>query len=213
MQNLHVVFAVDRAGLVGSDGETHQGTFDINFLRSIPNMQILCPANQAELEIMLEEAVLEMDGPVAVRYPRGGDGAYMEVADSALLREGKDVTIISYGTLINEAIEAAEMLAKDGIQAEVIKLNSVKPFDLETITASVEKTRRLIVAEECIGSGCAGREISALLRMRGLLIPTRFCNVGDSFVPHGTVKELYHLVGIDAEALANTAREVLASET
>lgn len=213
MQNLHVVFAVDRAGLVGSDGETHQGMFDINFLRSIPNMQILCPSNQAELEVMLEEAVLEMDGPVAVRYPRGGDGAYTEVAKSPLLREGKDVTIISYGTLINEVIEAAEILAKDGIQTEVIKLNSVKPFDMETITASVEKTRRLLVAEECIANGCVGREISALLRMRGLLIPTRFCNLGNSFVPHGAVKELYRLTGLDAQALANTAREVLASET
>ncbi len=212
MLNLHVVFAVDRAGLVGSDGETHQGTFDINFLRSIPNMQILCPANQAELEVMLEEAVFEMDGPVAVRYPRGGDGDYKEIATAPVLREGKDVTIITYGTLINEVLAAADILAKDGIQAEVLKLNSVKPFDLETITASVEKTRRLVVAEECIGIGSAGREISALLRMRGLLIPTRFCNVGDSFVPHGTVKELYRLVGLNAEALADTAREVLASE-
>lgn len=212
MLNLHVVFAVDRAGLVGSDGETHQGTFDINFLRSIPNMQILCPANQAELEVMLEEAVFEMDGPVAVRYPRGGDGDYKEIATAPVLREGKDVTIITYGTLINEVLVAADILAKDGIQAEVLKLNSVKPFDLETITASVEKTRRLVVAEECIGIGSAGREISALLRMRGLLIPTRFCNVGDSFVPHGTVKELYRLVGLNAEALADTAREVLTSE-
>lgn len=213
MQNLHVVFAVDRAGLVGNDGETHHGTFDINFLRSVPNMQILCPSNQAELEVMLEEAVLEMDGPVAVRYPRGGDGAYTEIAQTPVLREGKDVTLISYGTLINEALEAAELLEKDGIEAEVIKLNSVKPFDLETITASVEKTRRLIVAEECIGIGSAGREISALLRMRGILIPTRFCNVGGDFVPHGSVKELQKLVGLDAQTLAKTAKEVLASET
>ena len=212
MQNLHVVFAVDRAGLVGNDGETHQGTFDISFLRSIPNMQILCPSNQRELEAMLREAVLEMDGPVAVRYPRGGDGAFAQVAKNDVLREGKDITIVSYGTLINEALEAAEILARDGIEAEVLKLASVKPFALDAISASVQKTKHMLVAEECIGSGCVGREISALLRTRGLLIPTRYCNIGDSFVQHGSIRELYRLVGIDAQALAKSAKEVLANE-
>lgn len=212
MQNLHVVFAVDRAGLVGNDGETHQGTFDISFLRSIPNMQILCPSNQRELEAMLREAVLEMDGPVAVRYPRGGDGAFTQVAKNDVLREGKDITIVSYGTLINEALEAAEILARDGVEAEVLKLASVKPFALDAISASVQKTKHMLVAEECIGSGCVGREISALLRTRGLLIPTRYCNIGDSFVQHGSIRELYRLVGIDAQALAKSAKEVLANE-
>lgn len=212
MQNLHVVFAVDRAGLVGSDGETHQGTFDINFLRSVPNMQILCPSNQAELEVMLRQAVEEMDGPVAVRYPRGGDGEFTAVAKSPVLREGKDITLISYGVLINEALAAAELLEKDGISTEVVKLNSVKPFDLDTIFASVRKTRHLLVAEECIGIGCAGREISALLRMQGILIPTHFCNVGNSFVRQGTVREQYRLVGVDAQSLAQKGKEMLAHE-
>ena len=212
MQNLHVVFAVDRAGLVGNDGETHQGIIDISFLRSIPNMQILCPSNQAELQAMMREAVLEMDGPVAVRYPRGGDGAFSEIASSTVLREGRDITIVSYGTLINEALEAAEILARGGIEAEVLKLASVKPFALDAITASVQKTKHMLVAEECIGSGCVGREISALLRAQGLLIPTRYCNIGDSFVQHGSIKELYRLVGIDAQSLASSAKEVLASE-
>ncbi len=212
MQNLHVVFAVDRAGLVGNDGETHQGTFDISFLRSIPNMQILCPSNQAELKAMLREAVMEMDGPVAVRYPRGGDGAFTQAAESTVLKEGKDVTLIGYGTLINEVLEAAQILAKEGIEAEVLKLGSVKPFALDAITASVQKTKHLLVAEECIASGCVGHEISALLRMQGLLIPTRYCNIGDAFVQHGSIKELYRLVGIDAQSLAKTAREVAGSE-
>lgn len=212
MQNLHVVFAVDRAGLVGNDGETHQGAFDISFLRSIPNMQILCPSNQEELRQMLEEAVLQMDGPVAVRYPRGADGEFAEAATSCVLCEGKDITIISYGTLINEALAAAELLKAEGVEAEVLKLNSVKPFALDTIAASVQKTGRLLVAEECIASGCVGHEISALLRLQGILIPTRYCNIGDTFVQHGSIKELYRLVGIDAHSLANTAREVVRSE-
>lgn len=212
MQNLHVVFAVDRAGLVGNDGETHQGTFDINFLRSVPNMQILCPSNQAELRVMLRQAVEEMDGPVAVRYPRGGDGEFTQVAQSPVLREGKDITLIAYGTLINEVLTAAALLEHDGISAEVVKLNSVKPFDLDTIFASVGKTKHLLVAEECIGIGCAGREISALLRMQGILIPTHFCNVGNSFVPQGTAREQYRLVGVDAPSLVRKVKEVLGRE-
>jgi len=212
MQNLHVVFAVDRAGLVGNDGETHQGVFDISFLRSVPHMQILCPSNQAELAVMLRKAVLEMDGPVAVRYPRGGDGALTEPAKSSVLMEGTDLTMISYGTLINEVIEAAQILRKEGVCAEVLKLESIKPFDLDTIEVSVRKTKRLLVAEECLAIGCAGREIAALLRTRGLLVPTCYCNVGNDFVPHGSVKELYRLVGIDAESIAKTAKEVLVGE-
>ncbi len=212
MQNLHVVFAIDRAGIVGSDGETHQGVFDISFLRSIPNMQVLCPANQKELEQMLRKAVLEMDGPVAVRYPRGCDGALEEIPDSPVLRKGTDITLISYGTLINEVLLAAEYLEKDGISAEVIKLASVKPLDLDTIAASVNRTRHLLIAEEVVRNGCAGREISALLRARGILIPTRTCNAGDIFVEHGEISELYRMLGIDGASLATAAKEVLAHE-
>ena len=209
MQNLHVVFAVDRAGLVGNDGETHQGVFDLNFLRSVPNMQILCPSNGAELEKMLRQAVLEMDGPVAVRYPRGGDGKFTEIAASPVLREGTDITLIGYGILINEVLEAADLLEKEGIRAEVLKLASVKPFDLDSIIASVGKTGHLLVADEAISIGCAGREISALLRAKGIVVPTRSCNIGDRFVEHGNVKELYRQVGIDARSLAEKAKEVL----
>ncbi len=209
MQNLHVVFAVDRAGLVGNDGETHQGIFDISFLRSVPNMQILCPANQSELRAMLYQAVFDMDGPVVVRYPRGCDGAYQEIAEDAVLRTGKDITLISYGILINEVIAAAELLSTLGISAEVIKLNSVKPINMDIIMPSVTKTKHLLVAEETVRNGCVGREISALLRARGILIPTKTCNVGDAFIEHGSVAELYQLCGIDAAGLAKAAQEVL----
>lgn len=212
MLNLHVVFAVDRAGLVGEDGETHQGVFDINYLRSVPHMQILCPANQAELEIMLRRAVLEMDGPVAVRYPRGCDGAFTAVAEKAVLREGTDITLIGYGTLINNVLEAAALLKKQGVSAEVIKLPSVKPIDIATIAASVRKTKHLLVAEEAVCIGCAGKEIAALLRTSGIVVPTKLVNIGDRFVPHGTVKRLYEMLGLDAKSLANSAQEVLHSE-
>lgn len=209
MQNLHVVFAIDRAGLVGDDGETHQGIFDINYLRSVPNMQVLCPANQKELEGMLRYAVLKMDGPVAVRYPRGCDGALQEAAVRPVLREGPDITLVSYGTLINNILETAELLEQDGIRAEVIKLPSVKPIDMAPIIASVRKTGHLLVAEEAVCIGCAGKEIAANLRMQGIVIPIRLVNIGDRFVTHGSVKKLYELLGLDAKSLAKKAVEVL----
>ena len=212
MQNLHVVFAVDRAGLVGNDGETHHGVFDISFLRSIPNMQILSPSNQEELKVMLRRAVLEMDGPVVVRYPRGCDGRLQEIPPSPVLREGKDITLISYGILINEVITAAELLQEQGISAEVIKLETVKPIDLDTIAASVTKTRHLLVAEETVRNGCVGREIAALLRAMGIYVPTKTCNVGDAFIEHGSVSQLYKLCGIDAPSLAKSAKELIAGE-
>ena len=212
MQNLHVVFAVDRAGLVGADGETHQGIFDISFLRSIPNMQILCPSTQAELEVMLRKAVFEMTGPVTVRYPRGCDAALTEIVPHPVMRQGTDITMISYGILINEVLRAADLLKEQGISAEVIKLNSVKPIDLDTIADSVTKTGHLIVAEETVRNGCVGREIAALLRTRNILVPTVTCNVGDAFIEHGTVRELYRICGIDAASLVKTVREVLSHE-
>ena len=212
MQGLHVVFAVDRAGLVGEDGETHQGVFDINFLRSVPGMQILCPADQAELEQMLRKAVLEMDGPVAVRYPRGCDGAFTEVAAQPVVRAGTDITLVGYGRMINELLGAARLLEKKGVSAEVVKLPSVKPIDMSAIAASVRKTGRLLVAEEAVCIGCAGKEIAASLRTAGLNVPTRLCNIGDRFVRHGSVQRLFEMLGLDAASLAETALEVVKRE-
>ena len=212
MQKLHVVFTVDRAGLVGEDGETHQGVFDISYLRSVPGMQILCPANQEELAFMLRKAVLEMDGPVAVRYPRGCDDAFTEIANGTVVREGSDITLIGYGRLINNLLEAADLLERTGIRAEVLKLPSVKPIDMRPIAASVKKTGAMVVAEEAVCIGCAGKEIAASLRTSGIDVPTRLVNIGDRFVPHGSVSSLYRLLGLDAASLAQTAREVLRHE-
>lgn len=208
MQDLHVVFAVDRAGLVGEDGETHQGIFDINYLRSVPHMQILCPANQEELERMLRHAVFSMDGPVAVRYPRGCDGALTQAAEKPVIREGTDLTLVGYGRLINEILDAAELLQAEGISAEVIKLPSVKPIDMAAIAASVRKTGHLLIAEETVCIGCAGKEIAASLRMQKIVVPTALVNIGDRFVPHGAVSELYKMLGLDAASLATKAQEV-----
>lgn len=212
MQNLHVVFAVDRAGLVGEDGETHQGVFDISFLRSVPQMQVLCPANQEELRVMLRRAILEMDGPVAVRYPRGCDGAFTTAATEPVIRTGSDVTLVGYGTMVNNLIAAADLLADRNISAEVVKLPSVKPIRLGPVIASVQKTRHLLIAEDSVCIGCAGKEIAAGLRTHGIAVPTKLINLGDRFIPHGAVSKLQEALGLDAASLAERALEVLEYE-
>lgn len=215
IQNLHVVFAVDRAGLVGDDGETHHGVFDVAYLSSVPGMRILCPANYKELMESLRHAVLEMGGPVAVRYPRGSEGTFCDfcgVDGSKMVRDGSDVTIISYGSMMNEALAAADILAEDGIHAEVLKLNSIVPMDTDAIVRCASHTGKLLVAEECVDMACIGRRIASELMMRGMNdVKIGLANLGSHFVTHGTVSQLRTLCGIDAAALAEKAKEVMAN--
>lgn len=212
MLNLHVVFAVDRAGLVGEDGETHHGVMDIGYLSQIPNLQILCPSNLDEMRKMLMHAVLEMDGPVAIRYPRGGNGAYLDSGESELVQTGTDITLVTYGTMINPVLEAAEMLEKRGYSAEVLRLHSVKPLNMEIIANSVAKTGHLLVAEEVLSYGCVGERIVSELALRQMFPTTRLINLGDRFLTHGSVKELYHCYGLDAAAICSVAEEVMNHE-
>ena len=204
--NLHVVFAVDRAGLVGSDGETHHGAFDVGFLRQVPGMQILCPASQAELQSMLRKAVLEMTGPVAVRYPRGGDGRFTGIAEDPILRPGRDITLCGYGTMINQLLEAADLLEKDGISAEVVKLNQIKPLPPDC-AASARRTGALLAAEETSARCGVFEELAADPALAG--IPMAAANLGSGFVTHGEVKQLYEALGLDAASLAAKARALL----
>ena len=211
--NLHVVFAVDRAGMVGADGETHHGIFDAAFLSEIPNMTVLCPSNFAELRTMLDRAVNEIKGPVAIRYPRGGEGAYK--ADSGRqnlveLREGTDLTLCAYGMMINNVLEAAELLKEQGISARVVKINAISPLYDRDMREIVGRTRVLLVAEECAGVGCMGQRMAAILEWNRIA-PERLelCNLGKVFPAQGTGGELQREFGLDAESLAKKAAEVL----
>ena len=212
LSGLHVVFAVDRAGLVGADGATHHGVMDTVFLSGIPNMTVLCPSSFAELRTMLRRAVLEMSGPVAIRYPRGGEGAYRadrSAEDFAELRAGGDITLCAYGTMINGVLGAAELLHEDGIEARVIKLGRISPFRGGELSRVFGDTERLLVAEECSGVGCIGQRIAAILTEEGhepkkLML----CNLGRRFVEQGSVDELRAQCGLDAASLARTAKEV-----
>ena len=209
---LHVVFAVDRAGLVGDDGETHHGVFDVGYLDSIPGITVLSPSDFAELEEMLRWAVKECKGPVAVRYPRGGEGRYTENSgnDAAVvLREGSDITLAGYGTQINELLDAADILEKNGVSAEVVKLNTITPIFPDVILKSVNKTKNLLVAEECAESGCVGQRLAALLEERGFHGGVCLLNCGQGFVTHGNVKLLKRDLFLDGEGIAKKALEVL----
>ena len=210
LQQLHAVFAVDRAGLVGRDGETHQGSFDVSYLSAVPGMTIYSPASFAELDSMLALALYSCTGPVAIRYPRGGEGRYRDCRSEAesILLEGGDVTIVSYGVMINEAIEAAERLKAEGVSAELIKLGRIRPNSFSTVQASVQKTRRLIVVEDVCDFGCVGGQILASLAGGTGEISVRLLNLGDGIVTHGSVDELRRVCGIDAEAVVKNAKEL-----
>ena len=214
IQGLHVVFAVDRAGLVGEDGETHHGVFDPAFLDSIPGMTVLCPSNFLELRSMLRRAVYEISGPVAIRYPRGGESAWTEdrsQADSACLRAGSDITLVGYGPLIDTLLKTADCLMDKGICADVVKLNYITPIDISVIRESVKKTKRLLVAEDSVEMNCVGnRIVSALAQTGDVPEVVMLQNLGTGFVPHGSVAQLRKLCSLDVESLCAKVEEVCA---
>ena len=214
LQNLHGILAVDRAGLVGEDGETHHGVFDVGFLSTVPGMQILCPASFAELRAMLRHAVCEMTGPVAIRYPRGGEGQWTQVAGvdgTTVIQEGTDVTLVAYGTMVDQVLQAAQLLEQRGHSAAVVKLNSIRPLDMGPIRRLCEQTGRLIVAEECNDSGCVGRTIISELALAGVPVKAALVNLGDQFVPQGSVAQLREMTGIDGAGICQKAMEVIAN--
>ncbi|NCB52105.1 MAG: 1-deoxy-D-xylulose-5-phosphate synthase [Clostridia bacterium] len=212
--NLHVVLAVDRAGLVGGDGETHHGVFDVDYLCSVPGMTVYCPASFAELRTMLRHAVAEEKGPVAVRYPRGGEGGYKlcDMNAASVLREGADVTLAAYGIMINNVLEAAERLEKEGISAEVVKLSRICPLDTEPVLASLLKTRRIIVAEDVCAHGCVGERLLAAAAGKSEFA-SRLINLGEGIAVQGSVPELWKHYGLDVESIARAAGELMARES
>ena len=215
---LHVVFAVDRAGLVGEDGPTHHGVFDVGFLRQIPGVQILCPASLAQQQEMLTWAVQECSGPVVVRYPRGGNGAYTENQwDSAepgrviCHRRGGDITLVTYGTLLNNALAAAAALEQRGIGATVLQLPRVTQPDIAGICREAAAGGKVIVIEETCAHSGIYQEISHSLHEISSDYQVYGVDLGHRFCVHGAMKKLYEHYGLDGESLAEFAQEVLRS--
>ena len=213
LDNLHVVLGVDRAGLVGADGETHHGCFDVMYLSQIPHMTVLCPASFAELRTMLRRAVFHTEGPVAVRYPRGGEGTYTACCgeeDFTVLREGGEGTIVTYGVLVNEALAAAELLAERGHHVRVVKLNRIAPLESRAVCAVLGGEQPMLVLEDCMGVGCVGQRIAAILAQGGCA-PRKLIlkNLGMHVAPHGTVAQLYEEFELDAASVAYALEEAL----
>lgn len=209
----HVVFSIDRAGLVGRDGETHQGVFDVDYLCSVPHMAVLCPASFAELQEMLELACYRIDGPVAVRYPRGGEGDYKLScgrSPAAVLRRGGDLTLVAYGTMINEALAAADVLSRLGVSAEVVKLNFINPLDTRPVLESLRRTGRLLVSEDVCAAGSVGSRLLAACAREGVLLrAAETLDLGTGIVEHGSVAELLHLRGVDRDGIVEAAKRML----
>lgn len=213
LQKLPVVFAIDRAGIVGEDGETHQGIFDLSYLRSIPGMAVMAPRNEDELQHMLYTALHGAPGPSALRYPRDkGEGVALKEphllpwGQGELLREGKDLLIAAAGTVANAALAAAERLFnEEGIDAAVINARFVKPLDEKLILEWAARCGRVLTVEENTLVGGFGSAVLELLSKRGLVLPVRRLGIDDRFVEQGPRSLVLSLYGLDAEGIFREA--------
>lgn len=208
LQNLHVVFAIDRAGIVGEDGETHQGIYDLSFLRHIPNITILAPSDYKELTEMLHYAVLEHNGPIAIRYPRGrgvdqiSDHTSLEYSKGEILKEGTDLTIAAIGSMVQEALKVAERLSEKGISARVINARFVKPLDEELLLNSAKNIKLFCTMEENVILGGFGSSVLELFSKTGINIKTKMFGIPDEPIVHGSRSELLKKYKIDCESIA-----------
>jgi len=217
IQNLHVVFALDRGGIVGADGSTHQGVFDLSYLRALPNMVIMSPKDECELGHMLRTAI-ESKGPVAVRYPRGkGQGVPIEeglkslpIGKSEVLRNGSALAILAIGPAVYQALSAAEILAEEGIDAFVVNARFVKPLDKETICRLARETGKLVTVEENALMGGFGSAVLEVLQEAGIKdVVVKRLGVPDEVVHHGPQSLFREKFGIDSKGIANAARKLL----
>jgi 1-deoxy-D-xylulose-5-phosphate synthase len=217
LQNLHVVFALDRGGLVGADGPTHHGVFDFSYMRSIPNMVIMAPKDENELQHMLKTAV-EHSGPISIRYPRGeGWGIPMDAQMHALeigraeqLRDGRDVVIAAIGQTVVPALRAAQDLALLGIEAAVVNARFVKPLDKELLRQLVTRIPNLITVEDHAVAGGFGSALLEFLADEGISdIRIKRLGVPDRFIPHGTQEELRKVCGFDKDAITQATLQMV----
>lgn len=200
LQKAHVVFALDRAGLVGEDGETHHGIFDISYLSSIPGVAILAPSSASQLEEMLEYAVNSHNGPIAIRYPKVfysdvESKNNFEFGKAAVLKEGTDITVVAEGSMVSTVLDAANMT---NLSVEVIDVRTIKPVDKDTILKSVEKTGKIITVEDNTKSGGLGNIVESAIGRAVTKIAYNDC-----IVTHGDLKSLYKATGVDARSVAD----------
>lgn len=206
LQNLHVVFPIDRAGIVGSDGETHQGIYDISYLSHMPNMCILSPANFSEFEQMLDYAVNQHKGPIAIRYPRGNTQASFAAApfvfgQAVPVRRGNDISIITSGRMVCRAEEIAARVA-DKIDCEILALPTIKPLDEAAVLATAQKTKRVITLEDNVRIGGIGSLVASVLEEHQVCASFHCFGFPDQPVIQGSIDALDQLYGLDAASIA-----------
>ena len=209
LQNLHVVFALDRAGFVGEDGATHHGVFDYSYLRHLPNMKVLAPKDENELGRMLKTA-LSLEGPVALRYPRGeGLGAALEEPFNPLeslaaevLEEEGEIALLAVGSMVDAAQKTAKLLKEEGLSAAVINMRTVKPLDEELLHRMAHEKKMLVTMEENALAGGFGSAVLEALADAGLLVPVVRFGIGDAFIEQGKPQELLEMAGLLPEQMA-----------
>ena len=213
LQNLHVIFAIDRAGLVGSDGETHQGCFDLSYLSMIPNMTVLAPKNKWELSDMLKFAV-RYQGPIAIRYPRGeaydGLEEYREpmvYGKSELIFEGEEIALLAVGSMVETAVEVREKLKADKINATLINARFIKPLDTKVLDRLALKHKKIVTMEENVKNGGFGMAVSEYMQEHHPEVRVQIVALPDAFIVHGNPKLLKAKAGIDADSIYEAIKE------
>ncbi len=216
LQNLPVTLCLDRAGLVGEDGPTHHGVFDLSYLRQMPNMCVMAPKDEEELRHMLATAIA-IEGPAAVRYPRGA-GLGVPLTDSLetlpvgkaeVLQEAGDIAFLAVGTMVEKAKEAAAILKEEGIEAAVVNMRFIKPLDTELLGEMARTKRLLITAEENVLAGGFGSAVAEYLADHGIEVPLLRFGIPDRFIEQGTRRELLSLCGLQPDEMAERIRERL----
>jgi len=217
IQDLHVVFALDRGGLVGADGPTHHGAYDLSYLRHIPKMVIMAPADEQELRDMLYTAV-EHDGPVAFRYPRGNaiglplreEFQRLPIGKAEMRREGDDIAILAVGNMVQHAVKAAELLSHSDISAAVYNMRFIKPLDTELIDALAQRFKYILTVEDNSVVGGFGSAVAEhLTTIADAQCTLRIHGLPDDFIDHGKQEELYRSLNLDPLGLARMAGDML----
>jgi 1-deoxy-D-xylulose-5-phosphate synthase len=207
---------LDRAGIVGADGATHQGLYDLAYLRTVPNMVIMAPKDENELRHMLCTAI-EHPGPAALRIPRGSawdepvesEIKPLKVGEAELLRDGSDVALIAVGLRVVPTLQAADLLAADGIRAAVLNARFVKPIDRERVCAIARRCGAVVTVEEHAALGGFGEAVLSVLAQEGVRVPVRTLAVRDEVIEHGSPDEIIADLGLDAAGIARAARDLL----
>ena len=215
LQKAPVIFAIDRGGVVGEDGATHHGVFDLSYLRPIPNLVVMAPKDEGELRDMLYTA-LRTEGPSAIRYPRGrGAGANcegfkaLEIGRGEVLREGRELLIVALGSMVHPSLEAAELLEREGIGTTVINARFIKPLDEELICSLAEDHRAILTVEENVKAGGFGSQVTEALRRKGIKRRVKVLGLPDEFIEHGPRGKLLELYGLSSRAIAEEGRRLL----